>query len=167
MTGLFLLFVIISWVVIAKKIAKLVVSKVSHPLMKRVMGFALLPLLIIAPLADEIIAIPKMYSLCKQNSSVIVNEKIANNAEVIFIDPVPIYYNIGAVRIRIYPFTYVDKESKEVVVSYNMVSAKGGFLIKSLGISGNDSPLIFDNGCGKIEGKDFEDKYNIKVLNKR
>lgn len=50
-----------------------------------------------------------------------------------------------AVQIRIDPRIYKDVETDKILVSYHQLSANGGWLIRFLGISEIDAPLLFNN----------------------
>lgn len=72
-----------------------------------------------------------------------------------------------AVPIREDLWEYVDPRSGEVVITYKTYSATGGWLIRILGISEGNAPLIFRHHCEPERLSSLFEDLGIKKLSKQ
>lgn len=147
MTGIFLLFVVVLWLVIAYWLTKLITIKLPKNgwriLVRVLLFFVLLPL----PLADEIVGKRQFEQLCKENSTFQFDRATAVGKTVYLTDIPDIQIKDTWVPVRLEQWRYVDAATGELIFSYNILHAKGGELIRMLGISGGDTPLTFKGYC--------------------
>jgi hypothetical protein len=122
--------------------------------------------LLIAPIADEIVGRFQFDALCAKYAVEVVDESRAANHRVIAeLRDVNQYAAGTAIRIRIKQFRYLDEGSKELLASFHMLEAKGGLLIRLLGISETSSPLTFHGACEPPNAFEFLKRLNMTVLN--
>lgn len=107
--------------------------------------------LMIAPVLDEVVGGWQFSDLCEQYTKVYVNEERAKGRKVFYVRRGEDRFLDGvAVKVRIDPIVFTDAETGEVLVKYNELRAQGGWFIRVLGISENNSPLLFDAWCGPL-----------------
>jgi hypothetical protein len=123
-------------------------------------------LLLAAPLADELIGKWQFESLCNKYATQAIDEKNAPNAHVMSVGGKNNAYTPQAmVRIRVQPWIYQDIKSGKVVVSYHTLSAEGGWLVRALGISETNSPLLFSRSCAPNNEREFIKRLNMTIEN--
>ena len=166
MTGILLITVAIAWLIAVLAATRWVVQRVNSPAMKVMNSLALFPVLLIAPLADELVGKQQFDSLCKQYAVQVIDEKHAMNRRVSFERRSNDVFAKGtAVRIRIDPYIYRDVETKNVLIRFHILTAQGGWLIRALGISETTSPLLFQPGCAPENVFGFQKEFNVTVIN--
>ena len=147
MTGLLLIFVFGVWFVIAKWIASKIIDDIRSPKIKKVVKPLILPLLMFAPLADEVIGGVQFYPLCTKSAVLSVDEDKLRN-KIVLSQGAPSTYLPGYfLPIRQQHWSYANPDTGEIVISWNAYHAKGGLFIRSLGISQTSAPLTFNGVC--------------------
>lgn len=166
MTGIFLIAIAIGWLAVVIAVTRWTSQRFKSWFMKGVCVVVVFPLLLVAPLADELIGKQQFESLCGRYAVQVIDEPHALNRRVVYVPRGADQYAEGtAVRIRIDPWIYRDAETNQVLVSYHTLHAEGGWLIRSLGISESNSPLSFGSGCGPADEREFIKKLNIAIIN--
>ena len=166
MAGAFLIVLFIAWLIIVITVTRLVVKRTKSSAAKVVGGVVVFSILLIAPLADEIIGKIQFEALCEKYAVAEIDERDAINRSVIYVPrKSDEYASHTAVKIRIDQKVYRDAETKKVVVKFHTLTATGGWLIRTLGISETDSPLLFRHFCSPRGMSGFKRKLNIKVIN--
>ena len=134
--------------------------------MKVAICLVLIPVLLVVPLADELIGKQQFESLCERYAVQTIDEQHAMNRRVSFERRSADEFAKGTVvRIRIDPYTYRDEETKSVLISFHILTAEGGWLIRTLGISETNAPLLFRSGCAPEDAFGFQKHFNITVVN--
>lgn len=166
MTGILLIAVAIAWLIAVLAATRWVVRRVNSPAMKVVSCLVLFPVLLVLPVADELVGKQQFDSLCKKYAVQVIDEKHAMNRRVSFERRNSDEFAKGtAVRIRIDPYIYRDVETKNVLIRFHILTAQGGWLIRTLGISETTSPLLFRSGCAPQDAFGFQKEFNITVIN--
>ena len=172
-SGIFLLVVISVWVFVVKKIIYFIINDTWPEDIKLTARFILFIVLMIVPVADEIIAHFKYKELCEKNSNVSIDienaknkvlklrtERDPNNSKYIRM-PMRVI-KVASIPIIEESYDYIESQTNKVVVSYKVYQVKGGWLINTLGLSNSNSPLLFDGTCYPAERFTIFRKYNIK-----
>jgi hypothetical protein len=166
MTGLLLIVIFIIWLSIVAFVSIWAARRFRSREARLFFGVLAFGVLLPAPLVDEIIGKWQFESLCKKYAVVEIDEKNAMNRQVVYVRRKSDQFAEGtAVQIRIDPKVYSDVVTGKVLVSYHQLSARGGWLIRFLGISEVDAPLLFNKGCAPKSQKEFIKKFNIKIIN--
>lgn len=147
MTGILLMFIAVAWVVIAFYLALLIGSKIPKRWGGSWNASWVFLLLLPMPLIDEIVGKREFERLCQENSTIKVDRETASGKTVYLADLPATQINGTWVPIRLQPWRYVDAATGEVIVSFNILQAKGGRFIRILGISEGNTPLTFDGYC--------------------
>lgn len=162
MTGLFLLLVIGIWIAFISWLVPKIIQKIPSKVVRGVVGTVLFLFFLVLPLIDEIIGGFQFRALCKEGAVMNVDEEKAINKIVISQRAKTTYPAGYFLPIRKQYWSYIDPDSKEVLVSWNEYRANGGIFIRTLGISETDSPLIFDGVCyPEQSGSEIFNKLNI------
>lgn len=154
MIGLTIIFVLIVWFLIVEFIARVIARKLSNNVvLKLVIVMVMIVVIYPFPLIDEILAKPQYESLCKKYSKVFVRNN--SKGKVVFLDDVDDVelkgYWVDFTRSK---WVYRDTLTKEIVVSYDMLRASGGLLVKFLGFPEQGNPILFTYSC--------EEKYKVR-----
>lgn len=166
MSGLLLISVFVVWLVFVVLVIRLIVRRFKLWGMKVVFSILIFPILLVAPLADELVGKWQFESLCKDYAVVNVDEHYAMSRRVVTeIRERDQYAKGTAVQIRIDPYVYRDSETNQVLVSYHTLHAQGGWLIRFIGISETNAPLLFNSGCAPDDRYAFKKNFKIKVIN--
>jgi hypothetical protein len=127
MTGLLLLFVAAVWLVLVASVTCTVARRIKNVLFRSLGALPLFGVLVLLPLADELIGKQQFESLCKKYATQEIDEQHAMNRRVVFVLPKADQFIEGtAVRIRIDPNVYRDAETNQVLISYHTLHAEGG-----------------------------------------
>jgi hypothetical protein len=110
----------------------------------------LVPALMVAPLLDEIVGKRQFERLCKENSTIQI-DRAAVAGKTVYLDDAP-YVEIKGkwMRFGMRQWRYLEVGSGETLVSFNLLYAGRGRLIKALGIQEN-GPLTFQGSCQPSE----------------
>ncbi len=167
MAGLLFLAVAGAWLLLAAKIAALLTErwrKQSKRMLLAPLAFAVVfPL----PLLDEIIGGFQFRALCQEGAVPRYEEnKLRGRTVRMRLEPHPEVPRVmqtptRAVRafipINERSIDWLDVETGEILLSYKAYTAKGGVLIRALGISSTDGPLIvYPRSCAANSGPIFK-----------
>lgn len=166
MTGLLLIGVAIIWVWFSWFISRWAVRSIKSRGLKTLIGVAIFAVLLIAPLGDEIVGKHQFEALCRQYAVQEIDEEHAVNSRVISMPREKQQFAKGiAINVRIDPWEYRDESTNKVVVRYHTLHAEGGWLIRMLGISETNAPLLFSSYCGPASARAFIKKFNVTIIN--
>ena len=166
MTGILLIAVVIGWFFAVLAATRWVTRHFNSQAMKVLSSLVLFPLLLVAPVTDELIGKQQFESLCKKYAVQKIDVQHARNARVESVGGDRDWYAAWtAVRIRIQPWIYQDTKTQRVVASYHTLHAEGGWLIRILGISEANSPLLFSRSCAPLDERAFLKTFNINIAN--
>jgi hypothetical protein len=121
----------------------------------------------VAPITDEIIAGFHFRSLCKEKAVVNIDIDKAKGKVLsphIIGNPNRHKTIESLVPISETSYDYYDPETREIVLSYKTLSAKGGWFIRSLGTSNSSKPLLFTSFCAPADRFSVFVKYKIKKV---
>jgi hypothetical protein len=167
MTGILLIVVVIAWLIAVVAATRWAVKRFKSLTMKAAIYLVLLPVLGVAPLADELIGKRQFEQLCKDNSTIQVDRARAVGKTVYFVPQPNIDVQGTWVRVVLQPHRLVDATTSEPVVTYNTLMAAGGRFIRLLGISEGGMPLTFYGSCGPKESvRDLLRSLEITALDK-
>lgn len=147
MTGIYLLGVTAIWIFIVIFLTKIITTKLAGQTWRTLVRVLIFVVLLPLPLADEIIGGKQFEQLCKENSNIQVDRMKAAGKTVYLADLSDVQIKGTWVPIRLQPWRFVDVTTNEPVVSYNILHATGGRLIRALRISEGDVPLTFKDYC--------------------
>jgi hypothetical protein len=166
MTGILLLAVTLAWATAAFYLARWTTRPFKSPGVKLFVGIVMFPVFFIAPLSDELIGAWQFNALCEKYAVQVIDEAHARNRRVRFMRRNSDTYASGTLlRVRIDPYLYRDEETDQVLISFHILSAKGGWLIRTLAISETDAPLLFPASCEPSDAFEFRSVLNVTVIN--
>lgn len=152
MTGLLLLSVVATWVALCRWLSKVIVRRAfPHCPQRRAIELSVFLVLLPLILLDELTAIPEFRRACR-NSAVLVIERGAQSGAIVWFgsgESQPRSFGLLAGSVQ--RWQYVVAGTTTPAFHYHVVSARGGFFIRTLGISATNSPLIFDSPCAPPE----------------
>ena len=146
MTFFLLLFLAALWIAAAYRIARIATRILPASGWRALVGVLLFLVLLPLPLADEIVGKVQFERLCEEDATIHVDRAKAAGRTVYLAD-LPSSEASGTwVRIVVKPWHYLDAKTNEVVISYNVLWASGGRVIRTLGDTGG-APLTFRGYC--------------------
>jgi hypothetical protein len=164
MTGILLIGVLLIWLVIALFIAYAILGFLPKRwwsgLVATGLFFALLPL----PLIDEILAKPRFEELCRNVATVQVHTLSTQERKVNLKDRELKKFDSYGLQIQQERMNYSDITTGELVFSHTGVLVRGGFLIRTLGISETNSPVLFDKYCGPKNSQTFLKDLGVTIV---
>lgn len=166
MTGLLLLVIAAIWVVVATSIATLVARRIGRG-SGRILTATFLSLILIPfPLADEIIGKRQFTALCEEHGR--KEGDFSRARGMVLVGHIDAYSPVEGTLLKtsVSIQTLVDPATGKAVITFNQYRSEGGWLIRKLGISESDAPLLFDSTCGPFAGEslqDWLDRYQIRV----
>lgn len=167
MTGLLLIVVAIGWIVIALAIARRLAQGTKATARGAFVGFVAFALLLPLPVVDEIIGGFQLRALCREGAVARYEEdRLRGKTVRMRLEPNPVVPSLmqaptrrvaALIPIEEQTEEWIDAATGEVLLSQNAYTAKGGLLIRMLGISNNDSPLtIYPRWCRVNAGPLFQ-----------
>lgn len=167
MTGLLLLGVVVLWLVVAVFITRFIVQKVPRWRWRPAVAVIVFIALVVGPIADDVIGGRQFKALCEEKTRINVDRSRAANKTVYLQDERS--YRLPGVLVPIteQPWRYADVDTKEVLVSFSTLQAKGGWLIRALGILETDSPITFPRFCGPEDRSSVFSALNIQQIQRK
>lgn len=143
MSGLFLLFIAIVWLIIVLLITVFVAKRMSKTVWQLLVSLVLFLTLLPLPLMDEIMGKRQFEQLCHENSVIHVDRKTAIGRTV-YLKNVP-NENIPSIwmSIRKERWQFVDVNNDELVLSYNILHATRNWFR----LSESGYPFTFEGYC--------------------
>jgi hypothetical protein len=167
MTGLLLIVLVIVWMAIAFALARAFTRGIKAGVRRAAVGVFVFALLLPLPVVDEIIGGFQLRALCREGAVALYDEeKLRGRTVRMRLEPNPDVPSVMQTPTRrvgaLLPIDertidYLDTESAQTLLSYKAFTAKGGVLIRMLGISNADSPLTIDpSSCAVNPGPIFQ-----------
>jgi hypothetical protein len=149
MSGIFLLIVLGLWLALVVGIARALTKSIKHDVLRYVALTATIACLFPLIVIDEIFAAPKFRQMCSEGTKIIFDKNTIQGTTVYRQPSNFPYPEFSLVGLRGYfvEVVYTAQLVESPVISYKWFSIKGGFLIRSLGISQTTSPLLFEGIC--------------------
>ena len=167
MSGLLLFGVIGIWIAFVVFVAKWLAGRFKPGAVRNIVVALATALMLALPVADELISAPQFHRLCEEGTKLKFDpEKIRGRTIFLAENPQP-DITIGLLQGYYTPWHYLDATTKEKLITYNTYNLKGGFLIRTLGISETNAPLTIRSSCGPQEmawQKNFLIRYDLKRI---
>ena len=165
MAGLLSIALLVGWLAVAVWIAKQITATVKNSLLRTVLAIPLIAILVMLPVADEIIGGFQFRALCRENAVLKIDaEKIKGKTIWMSINPENKDADNTAVRIYVTRVRYRDVATQEDLATNGYVVAKGGLLIRSLAGGHEIAPLtIFPSTCTGPGNLPTSEKYEFKI----
>jgi hypothetical protein len=116
-----------------------------------VIGLIFFGLILPLPLLDEIIGAQQFEQLCKENSTIQVDLQKAVGRRVYKADLPDIKITDKWIPITVQQWNFVDIDTDEPILSFNVLFASSGRFIRMLGISEGGVPVMVRSYCAPKE----------------
>lgn len=161
MTGLLLLAVVGLWLWLCVAIARRLMRNARAQSWRYMVGPSVFVVLLVAPVADEIVGGAQFRDMCAQEA-VLTIDAAKVRGRTIKRAWTESYPADTVLRIRRVQYQLVDVSSGEQMGRYVTFSVWGGWLIRTLGISEGDSPLLINPAsCDPIRNSMFDREYGF------
>ena len=151
MSGLYLLLIALIWLALVLLLAYKLTSRIKNTILRAVLALLLIGVLLPLPLVDEFVGERQFEQLCTDNATIQVDRATAVGKTVYFVPQPPSEVEGTWVRIVLLAQRYVDSVTGDAVVSFNTLTAEGGVLVHTFGLSEGRAPLTFTGTCGPRE----------------
>ncbi|WP_247422441.1 hypothetical protein [Ralstonia pseudosolanacearum] len=158
MAGIFLLFLIGMWAVVVIFITKVVVKNIMANVWRVLVGVLVVIAILPLPVADEIIWGRQFTKICGEKSQIEIDEKNTWGRTVWFGGSQRSRIKLGSIQVDETRMNIVDAKTQEPIYHYYRLEAEGGFLIRFIGISEGNYPLLFRGFCQPAD---------LSVINKK
>jgi hypothetical protein len=133
---------------------------------------ALCAVFMLIPVADEVVGGIQFWNLCRSEPPLKIDAaRAAGRVAKVSFEPVkaPEIVKGMAIPIEMSKTIYRDTKTDEVITSFrNFRIPKGGLLIRTLGISESDSPILLQTtSCGPGIGFSVSDRYKFTLIRSR
>ena len=164
MTGILLLFVVAIWAVVAYALTKVIALKMPTGRWQLPASIGVFLVLFALPFLDEVVGTFQFQQLCREHSGIRLDRAKASGKTVYATTASHEDIRGTAVRMVLQPVRFVETTSGEPVMSYNGLTAYGGWFIRTLGISEGNKPLLFRGSCWPRETDRLIKEMNITVV---
>lgn len=167
MTGIFLIVVCLVWLALVLKLAIAIAGHFKRSVAKLCVGVLVFVGLLPLPLVDEIVGQGQFDSLCRTGAALSLDEQRIKGRKIkLAFEPANAPVPNIAVSATYTRVIFRDAASGEELGSYSEYVAKGGWLIRALGISESNSPLwISPSYCSPDIGPErMAAKYEFEIV---
>lgn len=167
MTGIFLLLLFGLWVWACAAITNAVIRRVDTRRWRWPLGLAIFSLVLALPVVDEIIGGFQFRALCKKDAVLRINAEQAKGKTVRLVIKPSNQLLPGQVLTTYYTHVSMrEMGTDQEIGSYGSYEIKGGWFIRTLGISESNAPLILTSSCAPDLGAHGIAKlYNFNIVN--
>lgn len=168
MTGIYLLIVVALWICICIVLTRALLHRLPIQAWRLPVGATVFVALLVAPVGDEIVGGFQFRSLCEKNAVFQIGvEKTEGRIARFSSNPSNEIVPGTAITIYHTGIEYTDVQSGEIVVKFDRYAAKGGVLIRALGISESNSPITMGrHACSpeQARGESVHRTLNFSVV---
>lgn len=158
MIGLILIPAFIGWLVISVVISSKIPDWLRIKKHTTAITVLLIPVVLLAPIADEIIGRAQFHYLCKKEAVVWLSPDWKQvNFATVNDDPIAEMHGY-IIPIRVQRIEFINSETKEPFLSYKGFHTKGGFLMR------NSLGLNFTTSCWPKDSTQILKELNIDQL---
>ena len=167
MTGIFLLAVAGFWIWASAQLTRLLLRQVRSRTWQRVIAPAVFVVLLLFPVADELVARPQFNALCEKNAVLNIDAAKAKGRSVRLVFEPSNELVPGQVLTTYHSHVSMrDVGSDEEIAGFSRYSVKGGWLIRMLAIFETNAPLTMRSSCAPDLGAHGMAKaYNFTIVN--
>ncbi len=168
MSGLLFLAVSFVWLVLAIWVTRWLMRRIrtESTIARLILMLLIFGLILASPVADEIIGGIQFRELCRENAVLridaekakgkMVREVIGPSNEVLQGTIITVYHT---------HLSYRDSTTGQEIASTDSYVAKGGFLIRTLGLfEGNEPLFVFPSVCSERGGHAIARAYGFKLI---
>ena len=148
MTGIFLLVLLGFWTFVCIQVVRLAIHRVSSRAWRVVVAPVVFVPLFIMPVIDEIIGSFQFRSLCERNAVLRIDANEGAGKTVrLAINPANEIVPGQLLTTYHTRVAFVEVATSREIGSYSSYEAKGGWLIRALGVSETNAPLTMNSSC--------------------
>ena len=163
MSGIILLLILFAWGYAAKKITGFCISKMNPGAKKTFVHVCLFVLIFISPVADEIIGGFQFRAMCTPENLLVYDPAKVRGKSVVHRD-VPLYTINKIIPIVVSTGQWEDSKTGELLITYKIYRAKGGWLSRFIGFPQGSPPYTFYGRCSSKEYYQLYKKYNVTKI---
>jgi hypothetical protein len=168
MSGLFVAALALAWLAAAIMLSRWVGRRFKQSAWQAAAALAAFALVLPLPVADELIGMRQFATLCQEGAVLKIDaERIKGKSVRLVISPSGARVDSTVIPITYSHFSYRELQTNDELASYQTYSAKGGLVVRALGIFERDAPLISNRaGCApQGHATAFSKQYGFSVVN--
>jgi hypothetical protein len=162
MAGLILLAVLAGWSLLVYRVVRYFTRDIKSQRKQKIFRIIFVPVVFLLPVADEIVGQFQFRALCSKEV-IFIDEINAKNTDI-YLDGVGDEY-VGSKILKVIKqkWIYRDAKTHNILVSWSVIRAKGGWLSRFIGFPEGNPPYTFDGSCSPKGSVDF-DKLNLNKV---
>jgi hypothetical protein len=169
MSGLLFLGAVGLWVWACVAMTRWIMRRIGSKPRRLLTGVGVFVLLLVLPVADEIVGGFQFRALCEKNAVFRLGvEKPEGRITRFSADPANEVVPNTAIKIYVSGIAYTDVQSGQLVVKFHRYAAEGGIFIRTLGISQGNAPITMGSSSCSPEkklGQTVSRTFNFSVIN--
>lgn len=168
MSGLLMLALFLFWLIVATIVSRWAGRRFGHPTVRVAVALAVFVVLLPLPVGDELIGMWQFNALCSGGAKLKIDaQRIKGKTIRVVIQPSWARAEGVAIPISYSRYSYRDTSTNEELASYTNYHAKGGWLIRSLGLFDSNVPLLIAQpGCSPAgHSGTFARQFDFNVIN--
>lgn len=153
MSGIALLVIFAIWIWASVWLTRILVRRIAPGMRRQVMALAILVVLLVLPVLDEVIGRYQFHDLCAREAVLVLG--VTNpEGRVVRYKAEPSNARVPGTAIPILRshIEYHDTTTGELIAQYDSFVAKGGLAARALGLSESNSPLTIGSPVCSGEG---------------
>ena len=162
MSGIILISILVVWFFIVKVLARLCVIKMQPSTKKTNTHIILFILIFIVPFAD-IVGGFQFRAMCTPKNLLVYDPEKVRGRSVTPRD-VPFQIINKIIPIHVSTGQWEDAETGELLITYKIFRAKGGWLSRLIGFPQGSPPYTFNGYCSSKEYYQLYEKYNVTKI---
>jgi hypothetical protein len=166
MSGLILLFVLGVWFFIAKKLTSFLTTKMQVSTLKKATQVLLFAMILVAPVADEIVGGFQFRALCEREAVAIYDKDKLYGKTVHQQSANVTYFTNTILPSYKQLWVYADDTTNQEVISYADLHSDGGWLSRWIDFNSVHSPYSFIGHCSGDKNGYLFQNLNIKNSDK-
>jgi hypothetical protein len=148
MEGLLVIFVVLIWIAIVFYLARFLAGKLHKSWWRPLVRVGLFVVLLLSPVADEIVWGRKFTQLCKSIATEITVDAANTQGRTVWYGSTEsIDIHFGTIKGEQSRINLVDAKTQEPLYHYYSLYVKGGWLVHALNAFEGNPPLTFNGGC--------------------
>ena len=163
MSGIILISILVVWFFIVKVLARLCVIKMQPSTKKTNTHIILFILIFIVPFADDIVGGFQFRAMCTPKNLLVYDPEKVRGRSVTPRD-VPFQIINKIIPIHVSTGQWEDAETGELLITYKIFRAKGGWLSRLIGFPQGSPPYTFNGYCSSKEYYQLYEKYNVTKI---
>jgi hypothetical protein len=164
MTGIFLLVVVGLWLWLSIATTRALLGRLQPRWWRWLVAFFVLVALLVAPVADEVVGGFQFRTMCERDAVLKIDAVKVRGRTLkrLWVESFPAN---SVLKIRRVQYQLLDASTDEELGTYATLSVWGGWLVRALGISDGNAPLLINPAsCDPVRHSRIDEQYGFVLV---